>query len=263
MIEDQKELTLRFDSICELCQKKLPKGSKGKYFATRKKVQCLTHENITTVGSAGKSAQDKAIAIEAKYKENVESIKYIGKLIYPFLDPSKEAQKWAKGAKGERKIGKILDEIALENNFKVLHDRTIPKSKANVDHILVTPKGVFIIDAKNYKGKVEIRNDGGWFSPEKDKLIVDGRNRSKLIEGVKWQISRLEEELAKNNLAPNLIGVLGFVEAQWPFFGKPLMVDGVFLNSKGFTHIINNFSPSKECDVDKVFFFIEKIFMAK
>ena len=107
MDEKGKELKLRFDSICELCQNKLPKGSIGKYFTTRKNVQCLTHEKLTTVGNAGKSAQDKAIAIEAKYKENVESIKYIGKLIYPFLDPSKEAQKWAKGAKGERKLGKI------------------------------------------------------------------------------------------------------------------------------------------------------------
>jgi hypothetical protein len=263
MSEESKELTLRFDSICELCEQKLPKGSKGVYFATRKKVQCLTHENITTVGEAGKSAQDKAEAIEAKYKENIESIKFIGKIIYPFLDPSKEAQKWAKGAKGERKVGKVLDEIALEHGFKVLHDRTIPKSKANIDHILVTPKGVFIIDAKNYKGKVEIRNDGGWFSTEKNKLIVDGRNRSKLVDGVKWQISRMGEELAKNNLAPNLVGVLGFVDAVWPFFGKPIEIDGVYLNSKGFTNIINNFNPSAGCDVEKTFFVIEKIFKSK
>jgi len=73
----------------------------------------------------------------------------------------------------------------------------------------------------------------------------------------------MEEELAKNNLTTDLVGVLGFVDAVWPFFGNPLNVDGVYLNSKGFTHIINNFTPTVGCDVDRTFFVIEKIFKSK
>ena len=53
-------------------RQKLPKGSKGKYFASRKKVQCLTHDDITTVGTAGKSAQDKAL--DRDYIKLVETI---------------------------------------------------------------------------------------------------------------------------------------------------------------------------------------------
>ena len=263
MSDESKELVLRFDSCCELCQINLLKGSKARYFPSRKKVQCLSHEHITTLGVAGKSAQDKALSIEAKRKEKIESIKYIGKIVYPFLDPSKEAQKWAKGAKGERRVGKILDEIASENNFKVLHDRAIPKSKANIDHILVTPKGIFIVDAKNYKGKVEIRKNGSWLSPGKDKLVVDGSDRSSLVEGVRWQIKTMSELLGEHNLNPGICGILGFVDANWHLFGKQLAIEGIYLNNRGFTHIINNFQPSLGCEVDKTYFLIEKLFKAK
>ena len=263
MGESSKESSLRFESTCELCGKKLAKGVKALYLSERKKIRCISHDDVASSGVAGQSAKDKGLSIEAKRKAEIESIKYIGKFIYPFLDPSKEAQKWARGAIGEMKIGKVIEEIANENMFKVLHDRKIPKSKANIDHILVTPKGVFIIDAKNYKGKVEIRNDGGWFSTEKDKLIVDGRNRSKIVDGVHWQIKRMQEELNSSKLDCDIVGVLGFVDAYWPFFSKPIKIDGIYLNSKGFTHIINEFEPTVECDVDKTFFTIERIFKEK
>lgn len=261
-MSEYKEIKTRFDSKCELCEKKILKNSKALYSAEKKKIKCLSH-SATIHGDAGKSALDKAKEIEAKRKKEVESIPFIGKIIYPFLSPDKEAVKWAKGAKGEDKVGEILNEIASDNNFKVLHDRAIPKSKANIDHILVTDKGVIIIDAKNYKGKVEIRNDGGWFSKEADKLIVDGRNRSKLVEGVNWQISRMSEELSRFKIEVDIIGVLGFVDAYWPFFSKPININGVYLNSKGFTYIYNEIIPKNPCDIEKTAAVIERVFKSK
>ena len=56
----------------------------------------------------------------------------------------------------------LLDPLRDEG-LAVLHDRRIPYSKANIDHLIVAPWGVFIVDAKNYKGKVETRNRGGFF----------------------------------------------------------------------------------------------------
>jgi hypothetical protein len=35
---------------------------------------------------------------------------------------------------------------------------------ADVDHLLVAPAGAFVINAKNYEGRVERRDRGGWFS---------------------------------------------------------------------------------------------------
>ena len=43
--------------------------------------------------------------------------------------------------------------MASERRALVLHDRLIRAgSAANIDHVVVTPGGVFIIDAKNWYG---------------------------------------------------------------------------------------------------------------
>jgi hypothetical protein len=40
----------------------------------------------------------------------------------------------------------------------VLHDLPIPGSKANIDHVVVTPSGITVIDSKNYSGRVSVGN---------------------------------------------------------------------------------------------------------
>ncbi|WP_245561710.1 nuclease-related domain-containing protein [Agromyces italicus] len=48
---------------------------------------------------------------------------------------------WSVGAAGEEVVGARLDAIASEH-IRVLHDRRIPGSRANIDHLVVTPGGV-------------------------------------------------------------------------------------------------------------------------
>ena len=69
---------------------------------------------------------------------------------------------WAQGANGERALGKLLDPLRKEG-IAVLHDRRIAGSRANMDHIVVAPAGVVVIDANNYSGRVERRDRGGFF----------------------------------------------------------------------------------------------------
>ena len=45
----------------------------------------------------------------------------------------------------------------------VLHDRAVPGGRANIDHIAVVPSGVWVIDTKHYRGRLEQRDLGGWF----------------------------------------------------------------------------------------------------
>ena len=63
---------------------------------------------------------------------------------------------WGIGAAGESKVGKRLEK--LPGDYKVFHDRKIPGSKANIDHIVVGPTGVFAIETKNVAGKVAVVN---------------------------------------------------------------------------------------------------------
>lgn len=79
-----------------------------------------------------------------------------------------------KGAVGEERVAQILQE-RLGDSAVLLHDRKVPGTRGNIDHIAIAAcSGVWIIDAKRYKGKVEKRDKGGWFSSDL-RLYVGGR----------------------------------------------------------------------------------------
>lgn len=58
---------------------------------------------------------------------------------------------------GEERLGTRLNELA-DDSLRMLHDRRIPRSRANIDHLAVTRSGVFVIDAKKYKGRTEAQD---------------------------------------------------------------------------------------------------------
>ena len=76
------------------------------------------------------------------------------------LEQAERAEKaWAAGAKGEARVAQVLDELDA-HGWKVLHDVRWPgQHKANLDHVLVGPGGVIVVDAKNWTGEVQIRGD--------------------------------------------------------------------------------------------------------
>jgi hypothetical protein len=50
---------------------------------------------------------------------------------------------------------------ALERHgWAVLHDLAIPGSQANIDHLVVGPGGVFVIDSKQYRGRLQLDPSG-------------------------------------------------------------------------------------------------------
>ena len=47
----------------------------------------------------------------------------------------------------------------------LLHDRRLPGSRANIDHIAVTSAGIWVIDSKRYTGRPRLKATGGLFRP--------------------------------------------------------------------------------------------------
>jgi Nuclease-related domain len=43
----------------------------------------------------------------------------------------------------------------------VLHDLAVPGSRANLDHLVIGPGGVFVIDSKQYRGRLRLDLSGG------------------------------------------------------------------------------------------------------
>jgi Nuclease-related domain len=73
--------------------------------------------------------------------------------------PSPDAVAWRRGAAGERRTARLL--APLERyGWAVLHDLAIPGSRANLDHLVIGPGGVFVIDSKQYRGRLQLDPSG-------------------------------------------------------------------------------------------------------
>jgi hypothetical protein len=73
--------------------------------------------------------------------------------------PSPQARAWQRGAKGERHTARLLDHLG-RYGFVSFHDLAVPDSPANLDHLVVGPSGVFVIDSKQWTGQVQQSGDG-------------------------------------------------------------------------------------------------------
>lgn len=69
-----------------------------------------------------------------------------------------QAERREKGARGEARTARVLE--GLGPGFHALHDLAWPgRDRANIDHVVIGPTGVFVIDTKNWAGRVEVRDD--------------------------------------------------------------------------------------------------------
>jgi Nuclease-related domain len=76
------------------------------------------------------------------------------------FQPSPEAVAWRRGAAGERRTARVL--AALERQgWAVLHDLAVPGSPANLDHLVIGPGGVFLIDSSSIAVASSSTNLGG------------------------------------------------------------------------------------------------------
>jgi Nuclease-related domain len=92
--------------------------------------------------------------------------------------PSEPARTWQRGAAGERRTARLLDRLTRDG-YVVFHDLAVPDSPANVDHLVIGPTGVFIIDSKQWTGSVHQGIDG---------LVWHNHYRlDRTLETVRWE----------------------------------------------------------------------------
>jgi hypothetical protein len=72
---------------------------------------------------------------------------------------SVEASAWRQGARGERRTARRLRRLE-RRGYVAFHDLAMPGSRANIDHLLIGPTGVFVIDSKQYSGRIQQTPDG-------------------------------------------------------------------------------------------------------
>lgn len=223
-------IRLRYPTNCRRCETFLGPGSEAVWDRTTKSATCVgCVDSPAFAGGAGDPfagpTVDRGIAgasARAEYERrspyggDAISAQYprIGALLRRVAGEPQHVEAWLKGSVGEERLGLVLDRIP---HAWALHDRAVPASKANIDHILVVPSGVFVIDAKRYKGKI------AWSAGQ---LRVNGRDQTRLGEGILRQVKMIEQALHSEPDA-RVAGVLCFVEGS--FETRPPFGSGAFL----------------------------------
>ena len=146
-------------------------------------------------------------------------------------DDPQSTKAWARGGRGEEALGRYLDGLDDGESLIVLHDRCIPRTRGNIDHVAIAPSGIYAIDAKNYTGKVQRVDKGGWFSTDW-RLYVGRRDCTKLVAGMGKQVEALHAALGQpliERLDLTIHAALCFVPAEWSLFARPFELDGVWV----------------------------------
>ena len=181
--------------------------------------------------SARESAKkQQRVTDDAEWRQSVKEQRPILGRIAVALTPlpqigpeSQPTAAWKVGAEGERRVAEVLAEAS---GIEVLHDRLVPHSRANIDHIVVGPSGVFVIDAKKYTGGVEVRNVGGLFRLD-ERLYVNNRDRTALVTGVLGQVEVVRDALGHDFAGIDVRGILCFVGCEWGWIMRMKHVKGV------------------------------------
>lgn len=180
----------------------------------------------TPTSAAGASAQ---LMYERKHRRREAGIdQKWGRLsgVIKFLSDDPQSTKaWAKGSQGERKLAAHLVRT-VGDRAVMLHDRRIPGSRANIDHLVVAASGIWIIDAKSYNGKVEQRDIGKWLKTDY-RLYVNGRDQTKLVGGLARQINAVLEAIEDADI--RVSAALCFVDSEWGLFSNPFHQGGVLV----------------------------------
>ena len=229
-------MRLRYAGVCRVCETELPARTEAIYERSTKTVRCLTHDEPAEligpteteapidIGVPGASARREFERRKAKREKRIrEKNPKLGGLILALSDDPQSTTSWKTGAVGEERVGQRLNELATDS-LRVLHDRRIPGSRANIDHLVVTPNGVFVVDPKRYAGRPHLQVEGGLIRPRVEKLMVGSRNCTQLVDGVLGQVELVKDLVA--DWVP-VHGVLCFVESDWPLVGGSFTTRGV------------------------------------
>jgi hypothetical protein len=186
----------------------------------------LVSEPLVFDGVAGASARREHERRKSARETRIrEAYPRVGGLILALSDDPQSTKAWATGAQGEERLGRRLDTL-VGGGVHVLHDRRIPRTKANIDHLVVCPSGVFVIDAKKWMGRPRLRIEGGLFRPRVETLMIGSRDGTKLVDGVHKQVDLVRAALSSFGQIP-VVGMLCFVEADWPLIGGDFTIAGL------------------------------------
>lgn len=238
-------MRLRYAGTCRICGAALSVRTEAVYEPATRTVRCLDHAPSVDAGNpagdGGSGAADPALDVvdpgvagasarreyDRRVARRADGIRTrhpgLAGLILALSNEPPSTTAWAVGAVGEERLGRGLDRLASDS-VRLLHDRRIPGTRANIDHVAVTASGVYVIDAKRYRGRPHLTVGGGLLRPRVERLLVGSRDCTALVDGVLTQVEVVRATL---DAEVPVHGVLCFVDADWPLLGGSFTTRGI------------------------------------
>jgi hypothetical protein len=130
------------------------------------------------------------------------------------------------GVDAARVVAVLLERHA-GSSLVTLHSRRIPHGSSVIDHLVVAPSGVWVVESASHRGRVECRDSGSRRRPD-PRLVVAGRDHSELVTALDRPVKAVRAALEPLGLAIAPVHpAIVFVQADWGLFGKPFTIDGV------------------------------------
>lgn len=250
-------MAIRRPDVCAGCSEPLPPHTRAWWDSGERTITCVECQSSTStltltstsgkaqrehkplappqpinIGPGGASAQQEYERRAERHQQRTQDAAFgTGVLGGVSATPDNEPHHltaWAQSADGEEFLAAHLDR-ELAGTATVLHDGKVPKTRGNIDHLVVASSGIWIIDAENDTGKVEQRNAGTGTQPNMQ-LYVNNRNQTQLAEKMDWQFSAVRRVL--DTVGFGVIPIhccVCFTNADWPMYAKPFAIGKVWV----------------------------------
>lgn len=126
---------------------------------------------------------------------------------------------WLKGATGEYLMDKALHQH-LDKDAIVLTDRQLPATSSNIDHVVVAPSGVWVIDSKNWEGKIEYKFESSKSS--RMRLLVGGEDRTYKVDAIYRQVIPIAQIIG--DMSVPIHPAMAFVNSEWSLSSLPRLL---------------------------------------
>jgi Nuclease-related domain len=263
---ESRMLKLRWPATCCGCGAQLPAGTHAQWDPSSRTVTCTEcvdatdrpHPDPPAVptstpvdqGFAGASARREYL-LRKRNREARTRHRHprIGGLLIAVHRERQHESAYLQGALGEQSVGRALERQAVKGPAQVLHDRRMPRARTNIDHLAIAPTGVYVIDAKAIRGSVRVARP--LFGAPR--LLVDGRNRRNLVDGLERQVLAVRAALSHINRADVPVrGVLCFTKADLPLFGRCEIRGYRLRHPRGTARALNRNGPLTQPEIDSL-----------
>jgi nuclease-like protein len=246
-----RKLELRRADQCSRCGVTLAVGVVAWWDAARRTVTCVGCERGGSVapptpapdrGRPGASLEREWERRRRNREQRTRGARpHLGGLLLAVQNPPQHEVAFQRGLAGERAVAEGLERrTATTGAVTLLHNRRMPGGRDDIDHIAIAPTGVYVIDAKDLKGKLVV--EVPWFG--QPKLKIGGRDRTKLLDGLERQIAAVRAALGRSGYATVPIqGVLCFTQADLPLWRTQKMRGHLLAYRKALAKRLNTDGP--------------------